>query len=112
MVAGGSQLAAVGKLDILLGEVEFKFKEACEVEQLFPKLLEFLCIASTKLADSETMLCRCYGIDEVGDSFGLGEVETAIKEGALGEFSRLCQSCTFIDEGLQQRLLHIKRPVS
>ena len=79
---------------------------------MLPELLEFLGIASAKLADSKTMLCGGDGVDEVGDGFGLGEVETAIEEGALGEFSGLCETSAGVDEGLQQYLLHIKRPVA
>ena len=98
-------MPAVSELDIFLREVEFQFEEACEVEQLLSELLEFLSIATAELADGETVLSGCDGVDEVGDGFGLREVETSIEESPLGEFSGLRQACAGVDEGLEQCLL-------
>jgi len=41
------------------------------------------------------------GVDEVDHGFGLGEVESAVEEGAPGEFAGFGEGCTGAEEGVE-----------
>ena len=51
-------------------------------------------------------------IDEVGNGFGLREVEATIEEGTLGELARTCHACTSSDEQTEDFLLDVDGAVA
>ena len=107
-----AELCAVGELDVLLREVEFEFEECGEVEQLLAELLEFVCVGAAELADGEGVLLRCGGVYEVGEGFGLREVEFAVAEGAEGELAGLSEACAAVDECGEESLLEVEGAVA
>jgi len=47
---------------------------------------------------------RSGGLDQVGDTLGLGEIELAVEKGATGEFTRLGQAGAELKAALEQHL--------
>ena len=105
-------MGAVGKLYILLREVQFEFEERGKVKELLTQIFEDLRITTSQLTDGQTMLGGSYGVDKVGHSFGLREIETPDEESAAREFAGLGESGTVVDKSLQHRLLDIEGPVT
>ena len=52
------------------------------------------------------------GRDEVGDGFGFGQVELAVEERALGEFTRGGLGTAGVDEGAEDGLLDVTATVA
>ena len=49
------------------------------------------------MVEGEAVCARVFRGDEVGDGFGLGEVETAVEEGALSEFAWAREAAAGVD---------------
>ena len=94
----GVEAFAVGELDVLFGKIELQFEEACKANQGFAQGVDFAGEAAAKLVEGEAVRARVFRGDEVGDGFGLGEVEAAVEEGALGEFAGAGLTAPRLDE--------------
>lgn len=86
------EAGAVGKLDVFFAEVEFEFEERGEFEELVVEGGELLADAAFHLLHGKAMGGGGLGGDEIGDGFGLGEVEAAVGEGAAGKLAWLCEA--------------------
>ena len=101
------EASAVGKFHILLAEVEFELEKGSEVYQLLAQLFQLFGITATQLADSEAMGGSIGGVDKVGNSFDLREIQFPIKKRLAGKLTRFRQSGTAVDERLEDGLLNI-----
>ena len=107
----GVETFAVGELDVFFGKIELEFEEAGETNQGFAQGIDLAGEAASKLVEGEAVRARVFRSDEVGDGFGLGEVETAIQEGALGEFAGTGLAAPRFDEGAHDLALDELRAV-
>ena len=76
----GVEAFAVRELDVLLGKIEFEFKKAGKADQGFAQGVDFAGEAASKLVKGEAVRACVFSGNEVGDGFGLGQVETAIEK--------------------------------
>ncbi len=107
------QFRAIGKLNILLAEIEFEFEQRRKTEQLVVQSVELAADAALHLTEGKTMgggiLCR----NEVGHGFGLTEVHTPIGKGTSRELATLCHAYTAEGgEDMEQFLLDICRTMA
>ena len=97
---------AVSELDILLGKIELQFQEAGESDERFSKGVDFLGEAAAELVQGEAMGACVLRGNQVRHGFRLGEVETAVQEGALGEFTGTRLPTAGLNEGAHDFLLN------
>ena len=95
-----AELLAVGKLYILVVEVEFEFEQGCEMQKLPLQFFELLTELAAHLAHCHLVCCLCRGRNQVGHSFCLTEVEFPVKKGTLCVFAWLCLMATELYESL------------
>ena len=95
----GVEAFAVRELDVFLGKIELEFEEAGEADECFAQGVDFAGEAASKLVEGEAVCARVFCGNEVGDGFGLGEVESAIEEGALRELAGTGLAAPCFDEG-------------
>ena len=92
------ELAAVSKFHILVAEIELELEEGGEVDKLPAQLFQLFGIAPAQLADGKAVGGGIGGVDKVGHGLCLAEVEPTAEEGLAGEFARLGQPGTAVDE--------------
>ena len=80
-------------VDVVFSEVDAGFKEGDEFDEGLLGGSDASTERSAHLAGGLTGLGKGLGFDEVADGFGLGEVEFAGEEGALGEFAGVGEAC-------------------
>ena len=96
---------AVGEeVDLFLGKVDGRLDIDAQADQLFDQALhparEFA------LQRTQGIARRLFGarLDEVGDGFGLGQVELVVEKGAFAEFTRPGQARTLFQGAAQQQV--------
>ena len=94
------EFGTVGELHILLREVEFEFEESGQVEQFVAQAVQFGRVASAHLVHGDAVRGAVRRGDDVGDTFGLCEVEFAGQECPNGKFTRGSGPGTVSDEQL------------
>ena len=102
----------VGKLHIFFTEIEFEFDEGNELQQLFPQGEEFPTESAPHLVHRQPVRGSRFGGDEVGDGFGLGEVEFAVCECAAGKFARHSAATAFLHQQGDKRPAYVEGAVA
>ena len=92
----------------MVGEVELKFEEGGEMEELVAQLGEACTEMTSQLREGNVVGGSAGGGYEVGYGFCLGKVEFAVEEGSLGVFSWTGCASTVLDEEVE----HIAEYVS
>ena len=94
-LADVAQLAAgiglLQEVDLLLGKVQRRFDQHAQPHQTLAQALHLLREHARQRAPGRARCRFGAGVDQVGHGLGLGQVELAVEEGALGEFARLGQ---------------------
>ena len=108
----GEQLGTVGKLHILLTEVEFEFEERGDMKELLAQVGKTMAHDTSHLRHRHTMAGSVGGGDKVGHGFGLREVHLAIEESTLGELARACHLASFVQKELQNAVEDVARTMA
>jgi len=74
-------------VDVVFAEVDAGFEKGDEFDEGLLERSNAAAECTAHLAGGLTGLGECLGFDEVANGLGLGEVELAGEEGALGEFA-------------------------
>mmetsp|Transcript_32493 Transcript_32493/g.76308 ORF Transcript_32493/g.76308 Transcript_32493/m.76308 type:complete len:400 (-) Transcript_32493:129-1328(-) len=101
------------EVDFFLGEVERGFHQHAQLDELVAQHADLLAQRAAEGPARAAGGGFSAGVDQVGHGLGLGQVELAVQEGALGELSRLGQPQvdTGLDDPRQQQLHHHGAPV-
>ena len=106
-LAGG--VGALQEFDFFFGKVEGGFDQHAQVQQLVGQHVDLPGKYALQRAGGGARRLFGAGLDQVGDGFGLYQVELVVEEGALGEFARLGQAyikvSTHFQHAAQQDLL-------
>ena len=89
---------------VFIGEIQRGFDEHPQVDQAFDDAVDFLREAAGEGAHGRAGGGGGGGFDEVGDAFGLGQVELAVEEGAAGELTGLGHAGAELEAAGQQHL--------
>ena len=103
---------AVYKLHVFLAKVKLQFHQGRVFDQGLAKGIDLIAKAATELLDGQLMGTGVFGIDEVANGLGLGEVSFAVQKGALGEFSGQRRATTGIDQALHEPLSNERAAVN
>ena len=57
--------------------------------------------AAFELGGKQAKLIGAFGVEQVGDRFGLGEVELAAYKGTFGEFAGQCRLCAGFEQSAE-----------
>ena len=95
---------AVHKLDVFLAKVELQFHQGRVFDQGFPKGIDLVAKAPSKLLYRQLVSAGVLGIDEVTYGLSLREVSLAVQKGALGEFTGQRRATPGIDQALHEPL--------
>ena len=97
------------EVDFFFGEVEGGLDQHAQGEQLFGQIVNLPREDALKRSGGGSCGLLGAGFDEVGDGFGLHEVELVVQEGAFGELAGLGQAdaegSTHLQHAAQQDLL-------
>ena len=109
----GIEFGAVGKFEVVVvAKVEFEFEQRDKMEKLATEFFEFRREIASHLVERNSMSSSRLSIDEVGNGFGLREVEATIEEGTLSELARTSHASTSRDEKAKDFLLDVNRAVA
>ena len=74
--------------DIVLGKIDARFEQRDQLHQLLFDGLQAAGERAIQLLGRDSGLIERLRLDQVADSFGLGEIDAAVEKGAHGEFAR------------------------
>ena len=93
------KFGAVGKFEVfVVGKVEFEFEKTGQMKQLVAQCGKFGGETATQLIDGQLMSGFIGRGDEVGNGFGLREVEFAVEKSTLGIFARVGHAASFFNK--------------
>ena len=109
----GIEFGAVGKFEVVVvAKVKFEFEQRDKMEKLATEFFEFRREIASHLVERNSVSSSRLSIDEVGNGFGLREVEATIEEGTLGELARTSHASTCGNEQTEDFLLDVDRAVA
>ena len=91
----------------MVGEVELKFEEGGEMEELVAQLGEACTEMTSQLREGNVVGGSAGGGYEVGYGFCLGKVEFAVEEGSLCVFSWVCCACSVLYEEIEDGVEYV-----
>ena len=74
---------------VLVREIDLGFDQGRRLDQARPPALVDAAQRAAALAERLAALALGFGVHEVGEALGFGQVELAVLEGAAGEFAGL-----------------------
>ena len=105
-----SRIGLLQKIDFFFGEIQRGFDQHAQREQLFGQVIDLAGKHALQRAGGGTGRLFGAGLDEIGHSFGLHEIELVVQKGPFGEFSGLGQAnavrLPHLQHAPQQNLLH------
>ncbi len=104
-VAGGIEASEQGdtgfRIDVFVGKIDVGFDMGEDEEEIVAEGMDALGEMTGELGMGGVQGELGAGVDEVDHGFGLGEVESAVEEGAPGEFAGFGEGCTGAEEGVE-----------
>src|SRR5690348_8111744 len=106
------QLAVCKEVDFLLRKVDRRLDVGTQIDDGLGEAAHHVGELALQRAHGRAHGFPGAGIDEVGNGFGLGEIELVVEESPLREFARLSSARTELHETGHQRLLDERASMS
>ncbi len=94
------------EIDFFLGKIQRRLEPRAQANQCVKQQPH----RARKVALETALRCACRGCraagDEIGDCFGLHQVELAVEEGSLGELARSRRAGTELQHAAQEQVEH------
>ena len=98
------QLGVAEKIDLFLGKVDGGFHVGAQVDQRVGEPLHHARELALQRAHRGARGFARAGVDEIGDGFGLRQIDLVVVERALGEFAGPRAACAELEAAFDQRL--------
>ena len=107
-----AEFRAVGEFDLFLAEIEFEFEQRGEPQQLAAQRFQLGGVTAAHLVGGQCMCRTRTRSDQVGDRFGLRQVELAAEKGARSEFAGRCHAGAAANQQCEQFADDVPRAVT